>query len=97
MASILTASIDVTKVNKEKLSKGKYLNLTIVVNDEVGKYGDALYIAEAQTMEERESKADKNFLGNGRVVWTNGNNVDVTPKKEDMATADSDSDLPWID
>ena len=93
MASILAGSIDVTKIDKSKLDKGKYLNVSMVVNDEVGTYG------EGQTQEEREAKADKNFLGNFKVVWTNGNNVDVAPKKNSngkvLVASDTDDDLPF--
>ena len=99
MASILAGSIDVTKIDKSKLDKGKYLNVSMVVNDEVGTYGDSGYIAEGQTQEEREAKADKNFLGNFKVVWTNGNNVDVAPKKNSngkvLVASDTDDDLPF--
>jgi len=33
-----------------------------------------------QSKEERESKAAKVYLGNVKVVWTNGTNVDAAPK-----------------
>ena len=96
MASILTGSIDVTKINKDRLEKGKYLQISVVLNDEVGNYGDSGYIAENQTQEERESKKDKNFIGNVKCVWTNGNNVGVAPKKEKaMATETADNDIPF--
>ena len=96
MASIMAGSIDVTRIDKDKIEKGKYYNVTFVSNDEVGQYGDSGYIAESQTKEEREAKEPKNFLGNFKVVWTNGDNVDVAPKKEQkMATATADDDLPF--
>lgn len=97
MASIISASIDVTKIDKSRLNKGKYLNLSIVVNDEVGKFGDSGYVAQGQTQEEREAKTPKNFLGNNRVVWTNGDNVNIAPKKDQVPeTADAvDDDLPF--
>ena len=92
----MAGSIDVTKIDKERLDKGKYLKFKAVVNDEVGTYGDSGYIAEGQTKEEREGKETQNFLGNFKVVWTNGDNVDVAPKKEQkMATATVDDDLPF--
>tara|TARA_B100000902_G_C26890080_1_gene706911 strand:+ start:194 stop:484 length:291 start_codon:yes stop_codon:yes gene_type:complete len=96
MASILTGSIDVTKISKDRLQKGKYLQVTVVLNDEVSNYGDSGYIAENQTQEEREGKKEKNFIGNVRCVWTNGNNVDVAPKKEKAMTAETvDKDIPF--
>ena len=97
MASIFTGSIDVTKITKDKLTKNKYLQFSITVNDEIGTYGDSGYITEYQTKEEREDKKDKNFIGNVKCVWTNGNNVGVAPKNEQtMATETvTDDDLPF--
>ena len=33
-----------------------------------------------QSKEEREAKTPKTYLGNCRVVWTNGDNVDAAPR-----------------
>ena len=33
-----------------------------------------------QSKEEREAKTAKTYLGNTRVVWTNGKNVDPAPR-----------------
>ena len=35
-----------------------------------------------QSKEERESKAAKVYLGNVKVVWTNGTNVDAAPRQD---------------
>ena len=35
---------------------------------------------EIQQQEERAAKAEKVYLGNVKVVWTNGTNVDAAPK-----------------
>tara|TARA_R110000796_G_scaffold111660_5_gene223214 strand:- start:1881 stop:2171 length:291 start_codon:yes stop_codon:yes gene_type:complete len=75
MGAIITASIRVDKLPKEKFVKGKdgavYYNLTIGLNDET-RYGNNVAITDSQTKEEREAKIKKNYLGNGKVVWTNG-------------------------
>ena len=84
MASLISANIDLTKIDKSKIyegKKGKYYPITIVLNDELGQYGDTGYIQTEQTKEERDAKAPKTFLGNVKVVWTNGNNVGVTPRE----------------
>ena len=63
MAQLISASIDVTKISKDKLVKGEkgtYLNITISINDEVDQYGNQAGIYESQTKEEREAKAKKN-------------------------------------
>lgn len=73
MAQLISASIDVTKISKDKLVKGEkgtYLNITIAINDEVDQYGNQAGIYESQSKEERESKAKKNYLGNGKIAWS---------------------------
>jgi len=96
MGAIITASIRVDKLPKEKFIKGKdgavYYNLTISVNDET-RYGNNVSIQDSQTKEEREAKAQRNYLGNGKVVWTN-NQINVAEQPVAVAKAVSD-DLPF--
>jgi hypothetical protein len=73
MATILSASLNVAKIDKTKLIAGKtgqFLNVTITINDEVDKFGNNASIFESQSKEEREAKTPKNYLGNGKVIWT---------------------------
>lgn len=74
MAAIISASIDVSKLPKEKFVKGKkgvWYNFTISVNDD-SKYGNNVSLTDKQTKEEREAGKPKDYLGNGKVIWTNG-------------------------
>ena len=103
MASIISASIDLTKIDKAKIyegKKGKYYPITVVLNDEPGQYGDSGYIMTEQTKEERDAKTQKQYLGNVKVVWTNGQNVTTAEKQGvqqsiEMQTAPSEPDLPF--
>jgi hypothetical protein len=73
MAQLFSASIDVTKFTKDKFVKGQkgtYANVTISINDEPDQYGNILTITESQTQEEREAKASKIYLANGKLVWS---------------------------
>jgi len=84
MASILKANLNLAAIPKDKIYKGKkgsYLPITITINDELGNYGDNGPIIVEQTKEEREAKADKTYLGNVKVVWTNGTNVATAPRE----------------
>lgn len=81
MSTLINLSIDVTKVTKKNLGKGKYLNLTISVNDETNKYGQNVAAWEEQSKEDREAKTEKNYVGNGKVLWTEGL-VSVAEKSE---------------
>lgn len=95
MGAIITASIRVDKLPKEKFIKGKdgavYYNLTVSVNDDT-RYGNNVAIMDSQTKEEREAKVQKNYLGNGKVIWTN----DVIKLAEREAVVESNNDdLPF--
>ena len=103
MASIISASIDLTKIDKAKIyegKKGKYYPITVVLNDEPGQYGDSGYIMTEQTKEERDAKTQKQYLGNVKVVWTNGQNVTTAEKQGtqqsiEIQTAPAEPDLPF--
>lgn len=85
MASIIKASLNLSEVPKDKVivgKKGKYLPITITLNDEVDQFGNQGPIVVAQTKEEREAKQAKTYLGNVQVVWTNGDNVAAAPRKD---------------
>jgi len=104
MASIIKASINLSEIPKDKIipgKKGKYLPITITINDESDQFGNQGPIVVAQTKEERDAKEKKTYLGNVQVVWTNGDNVaaaqrDDQPMKGDpvFQTAPAD-DLPF--
>jgi len=95
MSVLMNASIRVDKLPKEKFVKGKgdavYYNMTISVSDET-RYGNNVAITDSQTKEEREAKKPKNYLGNGKVVWTDGNIV--LAEKEEISVQPTD-DLPF--
>ena len=101
MASIIKASINLSEIPKDKIyvgKKGKYLPITITINDEVDQFGNQGPVVVEQTKEEREAKQAKTYLGNVRVVWTNGDNVataprDNQPKAESAAV--KPEDLPF--
>ena len=104
MASILKANLNLAAIPKDKIYKGKkgsYLPITITINDELGNYGDNGPIIVEQSKEEREAKADKTYLGNVKVVWTNGTNVAAAPREgaaappPQAAPAAADDDLPF--
>jgi len=49
---------------------------------------------DSQTKEERDAKVQKNYLGNGKVVWTDGN-ITLAEKEEAKTEATADADLPF--
>ena len=104
MANLTKGSIDVLKIPKERLiegKQGKYLNIVIGLNNEVDNYGNQGAVYVEQTKEERDAKAPKIYLGNVKVIWTDGQNVEVNvnnannqsgPKKSNSMPED---DLPF--
>lgn len=100
----MKANIDLNKIPKDKIYKGKkgsYLPIVITINDELGNYGDSGPIIVEQTKDERDAKVDKVYLGNVKIVWTNGINVDAAPKEDNQqqsapkAVAVEDDGLPF--
>ena len=88
MASIIKTSINLEAIPKDKIfvgKKGKYLPITITLNDELDQFGNQGPVVVEQTKEERDAKAPKTYLGNVKVVWTNGDNVAVAPKEGQAA------------
>lgn len=99
MAQLISASIDVTKISKDKLVKGEkgtYLNITIAINDEIDQYGNQAGIYESQSKEERESKAKKNYLGNGKIAWSSegGSTAKSAPAPAPAPTVEEEN-LPF--
>ena len=73
MAKLISASIDLSKIDKSKIKEKdghKYYDITIALNDEKDKYGNDCAITEGQTKEERLDKVKKVYLGNGKIIWT---------------------------
>lgn len=101
MSAIISFSICLTDIPKDKITTAKngkkYLNLTASVNDETNDYGQNTSIYVSQSKEEREQKLNRQYLGNGKVVYVNGDvvvagqqpqpsqvvNPDVTKEQED--------------
>lgn len=103
MASIIKTSINLNEIPKDKIyigKKGKYLPITITLNNEPDQFGNQGPVVVEQTKEERDAKAAKTYLGNVKVVWTDGNNVDTAPRDNNNsapapAPAAAEEDLPF--
>ena len=102
MAGIIKANINLNNIPKEKIYKGKkgnYLTIAITVNDEPDQFGNQGPVIVDQTKEEREAKVDKTYLGNVKVVWTNGTfpepNFDAVPQSKPTPQVDQNADLPF--
>ena len=100
MASLITASINLSKIDKSKIiegKKGQYLPITISLNDDLDQFGNQGNMTISQSKEERDAKVEKSYLGNVKVVWTNGDNVAAAPREEQQTQSNSTvkDDLPF--
>jgi hypothetical protein len=85
MAGIIKTSINLSAIPKDKIiegKKGKYLPITITINDEVDQFGNQGPVIVSQTKEERDGKVEKTYLGNAQVVWTNGTFPQPAPRND---------------
>ncbi len=85
MSALINFSIDLSKLPKDKIingKKGKYINLTASINDET-RYGNNVSFSLSQSQEQRQNKEPKTYVGNGKVVWNDGNIVNAQ-REEDI-------------
>jgi len=82
---IINFSVNLNKVDKSKIvegKKGKYLPLTVFVQDEKDKNDNNVAVIQSQTEQERKNKTAKNYVANGKVVFQSEAN-DQKPKSEE--------------
>jgi arginine decarboxylase-like protein len=87
---------------KIKGKDGVYKNYTISVSDETNEYGQNVSMYIEQSKEDRDAKKPRTYVGNGRVIWTDGN-IQIAEKKEPAEVAqkstptqeDEENDLPY--
>lgn len=90
-ASICLDQIDESKVTIAQNGK-RYLNISIVVNDKLDKFGKHVELSHSQTKEERDSKAKKKYLGSGNQIWPK---VNLPSFDAGVQTQKSEGDLPF--
>ena len=96
----VNVSIDVTKIEKERLykgAKGTYLNLTTYLDlDEKDQYGQNGFISQQVSKEEKEAKVRTPILGNCDVVWkSDGAAPQGKAQVADMSIEEMDEDIPF--
>lgn len=103
MAQIISVSVNLSKIDKSKIVDGKngakYYNMNIIVNDDFDQYNNNVQVTDSQTKEQRSAKEKRNFIGNGRVIWSNLAEVKKDAPQQDngngYSSSPSDSDLPF--
>jgi hypothetical protein len=97
MSRIISASINLEKIDKSRIKEGnngtgKYYDIIIVVNDELDQYQKDTQIQQGQSKEEREAKATKVYLGNGKTIYNGSPATKTTPE---FKAGDDNDDLPF--
>lgn len=89
MSSLINFSI--------KSANGTYDKYTMSINDVQDNYGNNASIYVQQTKEEREAKAKKVYVGNGKVQWTDGKIVkaEFVEKTIQSTSEKIEGDLPF--
>jgi len=95
----INISIDVSKIDKSRLFKGKkgtYLDLTTFIDpDKPDQYEQHGFISQSTSKEEREQGTQTPILGNCKVFFTEGGSSAGSPQPaQSMADLDSD-DIPF--
>jgi len=96
MALILSCSIDLSKISKDKINEkngAKYYNFSVIVNDEKDKFGNDASITEGQTKEQVAAKEPKKYIGNGKKVWEGKGKTQS--KAPVQVSSKADDDLPF--
>ena len=96
MASIINHYIDLTKVDKSRLKDGKFLQITTVLDNE-SKYGNNVGTYESMSKDEKDAGKKRNYVGNGKVVWTDGT-IAIAEKENAVPAAPATAtaaDLPF--
>jgi|TARA_R110000772_G_C12953678_1_gene402505 hypothetical protein len=100
MAGIITGSINLSNIPKDKIiegKKGKYLPISISINDELDQFGNQGPIVVSQSKEEREAKSAKTYLGNIKVVWGNGVMPDPAPRDDQQQAPQAKASMPMVE
>jgi len=83
--AIISGSIDLTAIDKDKLVSGKngkkYLNVTMMVQ-KTSQYGNNVWVTQTISKEERDNNVKPITLGNAAVKWLDDGGISVAERIE---------------
>lgn len=99
MGQLINAQINKSKLQglvhyTNKRTNEESVNITISLNDTPDQYGNNASIWISQTKEERDAKAPKVYLGNGKVIYDSNMPRQNAPEFPKEAPTNS-TDLPF--
>tara|TARA_R110000772_G_scaffold153687_1_gene264666 strand:- start:206 stop:508 length:303 start_codon:yes stop_codon:yes gene_type:complete len=100
MGHLLNTRIGLKKIPKDAQFEGKmdvYVDLTIGINKEMNNYDQNVSVWISQSAEQIKSKEPKQYIGNGKVIYTDNEPLFVKPKevKNNQQENDVVADLPF--
>lgn len=100
--SLINVSICLSDIPKDKIvnhkNGKKYLNMVVAEKRETDQYGKTHTVYAQQTKEEREAKAEKQYLGNGELKEFNSGVQQAASNQVDKpfeAKSEHDDSLPF--
>lgn len=99
MAVLINAKLKLNKLDQSRIFKGKvhnFYDVTISLNDDT-KFDNNVSIWSRQTEAERESKSERQYIGEGQVVWMDDNGASLVQKENapQVQTQEDNLDLPF--
>tara|TARA_X000001382_G_scaffold130900_1_gene127705 strand:+ start:2854 stop:3147 length:294 start_codon:yes stop_codon:yes gene_type:complete len=97
MAVLINAKLKLNKLDQSRIFKGKvhnFYDVTISLNDDT-KFENNVSIWSRQTQAERESKLERQFVGEGQVIWMDDSGASLVQKENEPQTQEDNLDLPF--
>lgn len=91
MSAIIAISLKKEDLKKVEEKKG-YINITVMVDDKLGKFGHNVSVIAEQTKEQRDAKEPRIYVGNGKVVYVRDG---IKTAKDLESSNESESNEPW--
>lgn len=88
MSTLISVGIKVADLQANE--KG-YANITLSVENEANQWGQNVSAWNNQTKEEREAKTPRQYVGNGKVVWTDISGIAVPQTEKEVTNSDFNS------
>jgi len=96
MSKLIKLSLDVTAIPRESIKPHtngkKYIALDVWINDEEDRFGNNCSVNIEQTKEEREAKAKKVYIGNGKTKLGFDGDTKAATKPSAAVVEDDDCD-----
>ena len=92
--NICLSDIDKTKIFTAKNGK-KYLSVVVTERKETDQYGNDLVVYVSQSKDERDNKAQKNYIGNGKTFGEKSTTAQQQEAPQPQPQEEETDDLPF--